>query len=129
MAYKCNVALGDLAGSTKFSNQWGHQCVALIQGCTTAPSTGTWKAGIKVMAAAAGAIAPGTAIATFDKDGKYPMTQRHAAIYISHDSTGISVYHQYAAGQTPNVVHKYFILNKKLKDRTTMDADYYWVID
>ena len=81
------------------------------------------------MNAKLGDIAQGTVIATFDENGKYPDTRRHAAIYFSHDKDGIWVYHQYKKGNRPNVVHKYKIENKRLPERSTMDADYYYVVE
>lgn len=44
-----------------------------------------------------GSIRRGTAIATFDKNGKYPTDAlgKHAAIYLSHDAKGITVLDQW----------------------------------
>lgn len=72
------------------------QCVALVQAAAGAPSTGTWRQGVKVKNAGPGLISKGTVIATMP-DGHYPnhSTGNHAAIYISHDSQGIYVLDQW----------------------------------
>ena len=81
------------------------------------------------MDAKQGSIPKGTVIATFDEHGRYPLTERHAALYVSHDDYGIKVYHQYKRGARPGKVHLDIIKNKKLKDRTRLDADYYYVVE
>lgn len=70
------------------------QCVAFVQESSGAPLTKYWKEGIKVRGSQ---IASGTAIATF-KDGVYPSnaTGNHAAIYVSQDSIGITVWEQWS---------------------------------
>jgi len=71
------------------------QCVALVQHCAGAPHTSTWRKGESVRGNLS--VQPGTAIATFDTNGKYPNQAHgnHAAIYISQDSKGILVYDQW----------------------------------
>ncbi len=68
------------------------QCVSFVTTvCPTIPiSTLTWKKGVQVKGAAS--ILPGTAIATFDKDGRY---SGHAAIFESQSSFGINVVDQW----------------------------------
>jgi hypothetical protein len=72
------------------------QCVEFVRQAASAPHTSTWRPGVRVMDARPGSIAAGTAIATF-VDGGYPTDNKgkHAAIYISHDQTGISVLDQW----------------------------------
>ncbi len=69
------------------------QCVAFVQESSGAPLTKYWSEGIKVRGSQ---IPAGTAIATF-KNGVYPSnaTGNHAAIYISQDSGGITVWDQW----------------------------------
>src|SRR5262245_51775454 len=80
------------------------QCAIFVQNVTGAPETSLWSPGKKVKDAKTGEIPVGTAIATFDADGKYPTTDppgRHAALYISHDANGIQVIDQYVGKDTP----------------------------
>ncbi len=127
MSYQSKVSLTTLAGNATYANAKGnHECVALIQQVTNAPNTGQWKKGIKVMGAKHGVIAIGTVIATFDPDGKYPATARHAAIYVDHNEGGIGVYDQWNA----QGMSKFRTIRlKKLPFRTVDDADYYFVVE
>jgi hypothetical protein len=65
-----------------------------VQQTTDAPGTELWIKGIKVIDAPDGKIE--RLIATF-VDGKYPTDDKgkHAAIYLSHDPTGIRVSDQW----------------------------------
>jgi hypothetical protein len=59
--------------------------------CPTLPvGTNSWKKGAQVKGN--GNIVPGTAIATFDSDGKY---SGHAAIYENQTTVGINVVDQW----------------------------------
>lgn len=71
------------------------ECVALVQHCAGAPHTSRWRKGAPVRGNLS--IQPGTAIATFDENGKYPNKAHgnHASIYISQDAKGIQVYDQF----------------------------------
>ena len=71
------------------------QCVSYVTTvCPTIPvATSKWKKGVQVKGNSA--LAEGTAIATFDTDGKY---KGHAAIYVKQDDTGIHVYDQWITG-------------------------------
>lgn len=87
-----------LEGNATFKNEKGnHECVVFIQKATGATNTASWKKGINVMDAKLGSIPAGTAIATFDSTGKYPVEagKRHAAVYLSHSKDGIRVYDQW----------------------------------
>lgn len=66
------------------------ECVALVQRATGAPQTTAWRPGVLVRGT--GGIRPGTAIATFDKDGKY---EGHAAIFLSQNANGIEFVDQW----------------------------------
>jgi len=73
------------------------ECVAFVQAVIAGiPSTTQWKEGKKVQGEVT--LAPGTAIATF-VDGKYPGPgkDKHAAIYLGQDTTGIQVLDQWAS--------------------------------
>jgi hypothetical protein len=72
------------------------QCVALVQASSMIGNTSSWHAGIKVLGAGSGVIQKGTVIATM-VDGHYPNHSHgnHAAIYLSHDHTGIQVLDQW----------------------------------
>ena len=69
------------------------QCVAFVRAATSAPETAKWKEGAK---AKGNTITKGVAIATF-VDGVYPSasTGNHAAIYVSQDAAGITVWDQW----------------------------------
>ena len=66
------------------------ECVALVQAATGAPLTREWQPGVSVQGNAT--IRPGTAIATFDSNGRYAG---HAAIYVGQDEHGIHVIDQW----------------------------------
>ena len=66
------------------------ECVPLVQKATGAPLTRQWRAGIPVQGNTA--IRPGTAIATFDDNGRY---NGHAAIYLGQDGSGVRVVDQW----------------------------------
>lgn len=72
------------------------QCVAFVQQASGAPQTLLWTRGKKVKGDLT--IPKGTAIATFDAQGKYTNSldgTSHAAIYVSQDSIGIEVWDQW----------------------------------
>ncbi len=67
------------------------QCVAYVQAVAGAPLTAHWRRGQIVKESP---ITPGTAIATFDDDGKYGNHtdgRSHAAIYLGQDAIGLHV--------------------------------------
>jgi hypothetical protein len=68
-----------------------HECVALVRNLTHAPEAKTWDRGGLVRGNQA--IQPGTAIATFDKDGR---CRGHAAIYLGQNARGLIVFDQWA---------------------------------
>lgn len=101
-----------------------HECVTFVQSSAAAPNTGLWRAGTKVLDAKPGTLLKGTAIATFE-GGKYPVTNRHAAIYITHDANGIWVYDQW---NSQGMVKKRYIRKKPIIDISVNNASRYYVI-
>ncbi|MEK6748658.1 MAG: BPSL0067 family protein [Pseudomonadota bacterium] len=84
----------------KYKNPAGHtECVEFVRQVTSAPATYLWKKGLHIQGASSGAVPRGTAIATFDANGKYPTDAlgKHAAIYLGHSSVGIDVLDQWAS--------------------------------
>lgn len=71
------------------------QCVAFVRAATGAPPSSLWKEGARIRDAVS--IAHGTAIATFE-NGHYMnhATGNHAAIYLSHDESGVRVLDQWS---------------------------------
>lgn len=117
--------LKKLEGNKTFTNANGdHECVEFVRQTTNAPSSKTWSPEDKrVLDMPAGTIEPGTAIATFGKDGKY---NGHAAIYLRHDKDGIVVLDQWNEqgqvierkikikdGYVSNDARNFFIIKKK----------------
>jgi|OpeIllAssembly_1097287.scaffolds.fasta_scaffold128219_2 hypothetical protein len=124
--YTSALGLQELDGSTKFANEKGNfECVALVQQTAKAPHTSTWVQGKRVMDCAPGEIALGTVIATFDETGKYPLTQRHAAIYENHDATGINVVDQW---NSQAMAKRRKIRLKNLPARDINDAKWYYIV-
>lgn len=74
-----------------------HQCASLIQYYTKAPLAKFWRKGVEVRGNADKIVA-GTAIATFNLEGRYSNQQHdnHAAFYVSQSATGIWVIDQWA---------------------------------
>ena len=102
------------------------QCVAYVQAATSIGSTGTWTAGVKVISAHPGQITKGTVIATM-VDGHYPNHSHgnHAAIYLSHDASGIQVIDQWL-GQ---VVHYRTIHDHGGNGSPSNDASKFYVVE
>lgn len=71
------------------------ECVALVRTYAKVPSTSNWRAGKRVMGDRA--IALGTAIATFDDQGKWPHRKigNHGAFYLSQTSDGMRIIDQW----------------------------------
>lgn len=114
-----------------YKNAFGAQCAALVQLSpvvrgNAVPLTRYWRRGAKVKDLAASQIEKGTVIATFDENGRYPRTERHTAIYISHDLTGITVIDQWLS--------KPYASQRQLKykgsrTRLVNDGDWYWIVE
>jgi hypothetical protein len=131
MPFVIDVNRVKLDEANAYKNAFGAQCAALVQLTpllrgTAVPVTRYWRRGVKVKDLAAAQIERGTDIATFDENGRYPSTQRHTAIYISHDLTGITVIDQWLA--------KPYASQRKLRykgssTRLVNDGDYYWIVE
>lgn len=71
-------------------------CVAYVQAAAGAPHTVAWRRGARAKGNAS--LASGVAIATFDANGSYGNHTNgtsHAAVYLSQDGRGLSVYDQW----------------------------------
>lgn len=102
----------------------GH-CVPYVQTAAGAPLTSSWTCGRKVRGSLD--IAKGTAIATFDENGKYPNqpTGNHAAIYLGQTASGIEVYDQWVG----KPVGQRTIAFKNGQGSASNDGDRFWVIE
>lgn len=130
MSYKLKVSESAVLGKGKYANAKGNtECVEFIQQAADAPATPQWKRGKKVSEAKAGEIARGTAIATFDSNGKYPTDGlgKHAAIYLSHDANGIKVLDQWA--DQGEVKARTIWFNRPAGTKRSNDADTYYIIE
>lgn len=124
--YTSKINLEELDGNASYANEKGnHECVALVQKAAGVPNTATWIQGKKVLDCAAGEIAKGTVISTFDENGKYPLTERHAAIYESHDGTGIKVIDQW---NKQAMAKRRLIRLKNGPARDINDAKWYYIV-
>lgn len=100
MSYLLQIKEDEVYGKGRFANKKGNtECVEFIRQATGAPETAKWVRGRQVKSFKSGELAKGTAIATFDGNGKYPTDTlgKHAAIYLSHDQQGITVLDQWNA--------------------------------
>ena len=73
------------------------QCVAFVQAATQVGHTSRWRRGEQVRGAN---LAIGTAIATFDEQGRYindTTGKSHAAIYLGQDPAGIQMLDQWGS--------------------------------
>jgi len=114
------------------------QCVAYTQKAANMPRTVAWKRGALVKGNTS--IAPGTAIATFDANGRYGNHtdgSSHAAIYLGQDASGIQVldqwmtYKKLPGGErvaTPHYVSKRTIRFHKAP-RAENNGDNYYVVE
>jgi len=119
--------LNSLDGSMDYANEKGNfECVALVQKTTSIPHTSTWKQGKKVLDCQEGEVQKGTVIATFDENGKYPTSARHAALYENHDATGINVVDQWNA---QGMAKRRKIRLKNLPVRNINDAQWYFIVE
>lgn len=101
------------------------QCVALVQHWAGAPSTATWRAGLKVKGNGS-IITRGTVIATM-VDGYYPNHAHgnHAALFLSEDPNGIRVIDQWL-GQAP---HERVIHFRGGQGSASNDGDKFYVVE
>jgi hypothetical protein len=98
-----------------------------VQTASGAPPTRAWKRGLKVKGNST--IQPGTAIATFDANGKYTNSKdltSHAAIYTGQNEKGLQVWDQWlnGEGKPPQPVHQRTIRFAGLNPVNDGDAFY-----
>ncbi len=104
------------------------QCVALVQQASGAPLTSGWNQGSIVRGDLA--LQTGTAIATFDSNGRYTNSTdgtSHAAIYLGQNELGLQVWDQWR-GQP---VHQRTIRFQggAVGAKPVNDGDAFYVID
>ena len=130
MSYKLKVPEIKVFGKGIYVNAQGKtECVEFIRQATDAPKTTLWKKGKKVSDASFGEIARGTAIATFDSNGKYPTDSlgKHAAIYLEHNTQRILVLDQW--NDQGEVKQRPIWFNKPKGTRRSNDANTFYVIE
>jgi hypothetical protein len=106
------------------------QCVPLVQKATGAPLTNSWTKGAKVKGNPR--IDKGTAIATFDANGKYGNKMdgsSHAAIYVSQTSAGIDVYDQWKTKKSTQTTHKRTIGFQDGSGTAANDGDQFYIVE
>jgi hypothetical protein len=105
----------------------GH-CVAYVRAAANAPHTSLWIEGRPVYEVA-DTLTPGTAIASFNRDGRYGNAtdgSSHAALFVSGDEAGgIAVYDQWRL----HPVSRRIIRAKGGKGPAADDADAFAVIE
>ena len=115
-----------------YANSKGNtECVAFVQmaalvGGGSVPRTGDWRKGKYVKGLTALEITKGTVIATFDDAGNYPGDNRHAAVFISQDEKGITVYDQWNSQKMVKQRTLYF---KDSANRTVDNGNFYWIVE
>jgi len=130
MSYKLKVPEKDVSGKAKYVSPQGKtECAEFVRQATGAPQTTTWRMGKKVSSAKIGEMARGTAIATFDINGKYPADKlgRHAAIYLEHNSLCIQVLDQW--NDQGEVKKRPIWFNRPKGTKRSNDADTFYVIE
>lgn len=133
------VAETTVYDANKYKSEGGNtECVAFITAVTAAPATTSWKKGKKVLDASEAEIKKGTAIATFDDNGKYPKDGKgkHAAIYLSHSrqQQTITVLDQWNSqgGVKKRIIHVWANKNETIGGKPykrSNDADTFYVIE
>jgi hypothetical protein len=125
--FSSRINLQDLDGSKNYANEKGNfECVALVQKTSGIPHTSTWMKGKSVLACSPSEIKAGTVIATFDENGKYPLTARRAASYEGHDSSGINVVDQW---NSQGMAKRRKIRLKNSPARDVNDAGHYFIVE
>ena len=106
------------------------QCVPFVQEASGAPNTQMWKQGKQVKGNLM--IAKGTAIATFDSAGQYTNSidgTSHAAIYVSQDATGITVWDQWKIPKQPVHQRNIRFQGGAAGTKPVNDGDFFYVIE
>ncbi|MDX1959663.1 MAG: BPSL0067 family protein [Leptospiraceae bacterium] len=130
MSYKLNVEESTVFGKGKFVDSKGKtECVVFVQQTTGAPITSKWTQGTQVKSLKEGEIERGTAIATFDENGKYPTDSlgKHAAIYLSHNDSGITVLDQW--NSQGEVKQRLIRFNLPKETKRSNNGDVFFVIE
>lgn len=130
MAYSLKVAESTVFGKEKYVNKKGNaECVVFVQQVTDAPETERWVRGRLVKSHKNGELTRGTAIATFDDNGKYPTDElgKHAAIYLTHDNTGITVLDQWRS--QGEVKQRLIRFNRPIEAKRSNNGDVFYVIE
>lgn len=126
MPYLLKVSEEEITEKEVYLNAKGNaECVEFVRQTTNAPGTPKWQKGIRVADAKLGQIKRGTAIATFDDKGHYPVDSRgrHAAIYLSHDRFQITVLDQW--NSKGKVTRRGIQIGKKATSRSNDGATFY----
>ncbi|MBS1796053.1 MAG: BPSL0067 family protein [Acidobacteria bacterium] len=132
MPFVVDVSKVQLNVEGAYKNGKGNtECVVFVQqaplvGGGSVPGTSLWKKGKYVKDAKAGEIAKGTVIATFDDNGNYPADQRHAAVYISQDDNGITVYDQW---NSQKKVLQRVLRYTESTTRSVNNGNFFWVVE
>jgi type VI secretion system secreted protein VgrG len=130
VGYKLKVPEKDVFEVGKYKNADGStECVEFVRQTTGAPQTKDWKKGKKVSDAKPGEIPRGTAIATFDSNGKYPTDKlgKHAAIYLEHNQDQILVLDQWK--KQGKVEQRPIQFKQPKGTKRSNDADTFYVIE
>ncbi|MEP6902108.1 MAG: BPSL0067 family protein [Actinomycetota bacterium] len=132
MPFVVDVSKVQLNVENAYANAKGNtECVAFIQmaplvGGGTVPRTTDWRKGNYVKDLKAAEIAKGTVIATFDDNGNYPTDIRHAAVYISHNDSGITVYDQW---NSQKKVLQRVLVYRESKVRQVDNGNFFWIVE
>jgi hypothetical protein len=111
----------DFAGQSVGSGQ----CVAYVQRAAAAPLTSQWRRGALVRG---GEVPTGTAIATFDANGRYGNHtdgRSHAAIFVEASAAGLLVWDQWGG----HPVQQRTIRFQGGSAKPVNDGDAYFVIE
>jgi len=111
----------------------GGECVALVRLYAGAPIARTWREGSKVVGDRT--LSLGTAIATFDKHGKWPGKPKgnHAAFYLGQTSDFVRIVDQWNRGDKKTISTRLIFRLGKNPDgsyvRPSDNADAFSVIE
>jgi hypothetical protein len=130
MSYRLRISEKDVFGKAKYiSSDNKSECAEFVRQATGAPHTTAWRKGTKVSDASPGEIVRGTAIATFDEKGKYPVDNlgKHAAIYLEHNAFRILVLDQW--NDQGEVKERPIYFNRAKGTRRSNDANVFFVVE